>query len=408
LYASGVQPLRILNIIQCTNLGGMERASLRLMIGLKERGHSCELLSLNPLGALRPLLFEAGIPAVGLAYRGPWGLLSAQALRRTLKSSAADALIMTGHNLLAMLALGDICKGRRLLAIHFHHSGVKPSWHWRLIYAAACRKFQAMTFASNYIRREAQAIYPPIASRSHTVRNPLPLPPLPTAAGRRMARTALGFSTSTKLIGNAGWLIERKRFDVFLMVAQHVVRKRRDAFFLIAGDGPERPRLQSLAERLQIADRVFWLGWRENLAEFYSALDVLLFNTDDDAFPTTPLEAMSHGIPVVASARNGGLAEVISDGCYGYLIPQHDVDSMAKAVLNFLDRDNRALGELARARVASLCSTERIADEVEALLLDLGCADDHPRILSEDNRAPAVGSGRAAPSRVEVEQIRQS
>jgi glycosyltransferase involved in cell wall biosynthesis len=185
-----------------------------------------------------------------------------------------------------------------------------------------------------------------------------------------MARAALGFSASTKLIGNAGWLIPRKRFDVFLMVASRVARRRKDAFFLIAGDGPDRARLQALAAELQLADRVCWLGWREDLAEFYSALDVLLFNAEEDAFPTTPLEAMSYGIPVVASACNSGLAEVMSDGYCGYLIPNHDVDIMADAVLTFLNTDNRSLSELARARVASLCSTERILDEIEALLVD--------------------------------------
>ena len=157
--------MRIINVIQCTNLGGMERASLRLMTGLKQRGHCCEILSLNPLGPLGPLLSEAGIPAAGLSYRGPWGLLSTLALRCALKNCSADALIVTGHNLMAMLAIGDICKGRRFLAIHFHHAGVKPFWQWRLIYAAACYQFQTVTFVSDFIRREAEAIYPPIARR---------------------------------------------------------------------------------------------------------------------------------------------------------------------------------------------------------------------------------------------------
>ena len=199
--------MRIVNIIQGTNLGGMEQASLRLMVGLKQRGHSCEVVSLNPIGTLGPLLAEHDIPAVGLPYLGKWGWRSYFLRRRALRSIQADAMLMTGHNLFAMLAIGDLCRGRRLLAIHFHHTGVKPSWQWRLIYRIACRRFQAITFPSDFVRHEAEEIYPPIKALSHTVHNPLPVWPLPTAEDRQRARVALGLPLDAPLIGNAGWLI---------------------------------------------------------------------------------------------------------------------------------------------------------------------------------------------------------
>ena len=359
--------MRILNIIQCTNLGGMEQASLRLMTGLNQRGHHCELLSLNPIGALGPLLAQAGIPATGLPYRGRGGWRTIPMFRLRLKDFSPDALIMTGHNLLAMLALRDVCKGRRLLAIHYHHAGVKPLWQWRLIYAVAARRFQAVTFASDFIRREAERIYPPIARKSHTVRNPLPLPAPPTPSARNTARKALGLPLSSKIIGNAGWLIERKRFDVFLRVARGVARNRSDTCFAIAGDGPERDRLRALAEKLDIADRVFWLGWQQDMAPFYQAIDVLLFNSDWDALGMASLEAMSYGVPVVASVTNGGLQEVMSEANCGYYFSQHNISSLEEAVLNCLSQNGVSLAAKARDRIAELCSPECCTRTVENL-----------------------------------------
>src|SRR5262245_15499658 len=96
--------MRIFHIIQCANLGGMERAALELMIGMKDRGHEVGLLSLNPIGALKTLLVEHAIPAEGLAYRGWGGWRSLPQFRRRLAAERCDALVMTGHNLLAMLA----------------------------------------------------------------------------------------------------------------------------------------------------------------------------------------------------------------------------------------------------------------------------------------------------------------
>jgi glycosyltransferase involved in cell wall biosynthesis len=356
--------------MQGTNLGGMEQASLRLMIGLIARGHSCEVISLNPIAGLGPLLEEHHIPATGLAYLGRGGWRSCMVIRRTLRSVHADSLLMTGHNLLAMLALGDLCRGRRVLAIHFHHKGVKPAWQWRLIYRIACKRFQAITFPSDFVRHEAEEIYPPIISLSRTVRNPLPICPLPTAEVRRGAKVALGLPPDARVIGNAGWLIPRKRFDVFLRTAKLILHKVPDALFLIAGDGEERANLERLARELNIAARVRWLGWEKHMARFYRCLDVMLFNSDWDAMAQAPLEAMSYGIPLVASVQHGGLQEILSRNEYGFLIPKHDIEALAERTVWVLQNPDEAreVALMGRERVAQVSNTARIAGEVESLL----------------------------------------
>lgn len=358
--------------MQCTNLGGMEQASLRLMTGLQARGHSCQVLSLNPLGGLAPLLEKSGIAAEGLAYRGRGGWRSAVELRGRLASLRADALIMTGHNLLAMLLLGQLCRGRRLLAMHFHHAGVKPLWQWRRIYAVARRRFGHITYPSDFIRREALAIDPKIGSIAVTVRNPLALPQLPGEAVRCDARARLGLPRDAKLVGNAGWLIQRKRFDVFLQVASRVSKRDPSVAFVVAGDGDRRDALMGVARDLGLEGRVFWLGWQKDMPAFYQAIDVLLFNSDWDAFPTTPIEAMSYGIPVVASVLNGGLNEVMAGAPLGRLYDRHDLDGMCEAVLGYVNGVGQQSKEGVRRHIASICDYERCVAEVERLLSDAG------------------------------------
>ena len=362
--------MKIVNIMQGTNLGGMEQASLRLMIGLQELGHSCAVISLNPVGALGPLMEEHGIPATGLSYQGKGGWCSFPALWRTLRAVEADALIMTGHHLLTMLALGNLCRGKRLLAVHFHHTGVKPPWQWRLIYRVACCRFQAITFPSDFVRNEAEALYPPLKTLSHLVRNSLSIPQLPTIEDREKARTSLGLSHDVPIIGNAGWLIPRKRFDVFLHVAEKVLQVVPDALFLIAGDGEERSRLESLAEQLKISERVKWLGWQQNLTSYFQSLDVMLFNSDWDAMGLSPLEAMSCGVPLVASVQHGGLQEIVINDEYGYLISSHDVDALAAKVIFYLlnPQEARRIALAGRERVKSVSSPAKLTEQVESLL----------------------------------------
>lgn len=363
--------MKILNIMQGTNLGGMEQASFRLMLGLKELGHSPEVLSLNLIGSLGPSLEEHAIFAKGLPYLGKGGWRSFLLMKRELRSVQTDALIMTGHHLLSMIALGNLCAERRVLAIHFHHSGVKPNWQWRLIYRLACKRFQAITYPSDFVRKEAEALYPPVKNISHTVRNPLAIPSLPVAEDRRKARCLLGIPENTLIIGNAGWLIQRKRFDVFLQVAKKVLEEVPNAMFLIAGDGAERSRLEAKANQLNISDRVMWLGWQKDLTLFFQCLDVMLFNSDWDAMGLSPLEAMSYGIPLVASVQQGGLNEIINRDEYGFLISVHDVDVLAEKTIYFLKnpKEARIVALAGRKRVEELSNTEKIVRRMETLIL---------------------------------------
>jgi glycosyltransferase involved in cell wall biosynthesis len=358
-----MKKLRIVNVIQCSNLGGMEQASLRLMQGLQQRGHQLSLISLHPLGPLAPQLEASSVKCLGLGYgqvplwRWLWRL------RRELHRQNPDALLLTGHSLPILLAIFGFCRGRRLLAIHFHHTGVKSRWFWRLYYALARRMVNAVTFPSDFVRYEAESLCPALASKAYTVRNPIiPLAPI-TAAERLTARARFGLPTTGPILGNAGWLIPRKRFDIFLRTAAAILRQQPDAHFLIAGDGPERQQLETLANDLGIAHAVVWLGWVDDMRTVYAALDILLFHSEWDALPTTPLEAIALGIPVVSSLLNGGLFEVVRPGVDAVLLDQHDVPALAHAALQLLANPDAAasMASQGRSHVLALSEPEQLA-----------------------------------------------
>jgi glycosyltransferase involved in cell wall biosynthesis len=255
--------------------------------------------------------------------------------------------------------------------VQYHHTGVKHPLAWRGLYALALRRFSAIAFPSDFIRGEAEAICPGVRAVAHTIFNPVAIPSPTDARARSAARAALGLPADGPVVGNAGWLIPRKRFDIFLRVAARVRAAVPAARFLIAGDGPERPRLEALAAKLGIAAAVHWLGWQKDLDPVYRALDVLVFNSDWDAFGNTPIEAMSYGLPVVASVVHGGLGEALSSPEFGTLLRAHDESALADAVTALL-RDPaaaRRTGAAAREHVSRTCSLESRAEAYERLLL---------------------------------------
>jgi len=350
--------MKILVVIQCTNLGGMEQCALLFMAELQRLGFECELISLNRFGGLKAIMDARGIPSRDLPYRGYGGWRSFWQTRRMIRSTQADGMIMFGHNLMAMAALDGRLKHRNVLSMHFHHSGVKPDWAWRLIYRLAANRFRAIVYASHFICDEATDIVPVLKDISRVISFPIPLPTLPTDETRRAARQRLGIAPDVLAVGNAGWLILRKRWDVFLDVAENVASRIPEARFLIAGDGPERKALEARARDQGIDNRIHWLGWQKNLTDFYLCLDLMLFNSDWDAMGRTPLEAMAHGIPTVASVTHGGLNEMLNDPRCAFYSTTHDIGQLADVVVKLLrDRQAaRAMGIAGRARIEEVGS----------------------------------------------------
>lgn len=360
--------MNILQVIQCTNLGGMEQMALLRMNELIRRGHSCRLVSLNRIGALGPKLRESGIAHEGLAYRRPWGTFGISGMFRAMRRPVSDAILMTGHNLTAQSLMPMIKAKRKLLSLHFHHRGVKSHLAWKMVYATACRNFDAITFSSNFIRNEALAINRALEAKSTILPGIYVIPPLPSSEERRAHRRSLGLDDNDIAIGNAGWLVERKRFDVFLKVCALLKESHRNLSIAIAGDGPLRGELEEFADGLGLSGNIRWLGWRPDLLPFYSSLDLLLFNSEWDAVGRTPLEAISIGTPVVASVEHGGLKEMLPPQ-FADVLDHHEITRLAELCDQIIrnPQASRARAVLAREHLSKY-SPESHCDRLEELL----------------------------------------
>jgi glycosyltransferase involved in cell wall biosynthesis len=97
------------------------------------------------------------------------------------------------------------------------------------------------------------------------------------------------------------------------------LRSSLDVMLEVAGAGPERPRLASLAEQLGIREQVTFLGAVDDMVAFYSSIDCLVHTPITEAFGLVAVEAAANGCPVVAAGIDG-LAEAVADGVTGHLL----------------------------------------------------------------------------------------
>jgi N-acetyl-alpha-D-glucosaminyl L-malate synthase BshA len=155
-----------------------------------------------------------------------------------------------------------------------------------------------------------------------------------------------------------------KRVDDAVRVFARIAR-RLPARLVLIGDGPERGRVQQTADEEGVADRVMFLGKQESVAEILTCADLFLLPSASESFGLVALEAMSCGVPVVATDV-GGVPEVIPHSEAGFLTAVGAVDEMAEHGVSILkDKETwRRMSEAAR-RAAERFSTERVVPMYE-------------------------------------------
>jgi N-acetyl-alpha-D-glucosaminyl L-malate synthase BshA len=162
-----------------------------------------------------------------------------------------------------------------------------------------------------------------------------------------------------------------KRVDVVLDVFRQI-RARVRARLVMIGDGPDRGALERRVAELGLGDAVTFVGEQLDLALWLSVADLFLLPSIKESFGMAALEAMSCGVPVVAS-HIGGLPEIIEDGVTGFLCPPDALDAMAaRSVALLTDPALRSrIGEAAADRVHTQYCEGVIVPQYEACYRDV-------------------------------------
>jgi len=174
------------------------------------------------------------------------------------------------------------------------------------------------------------------------------------------------------LIGAVGRLVAEKGLEYLLTAIPKVLKRFSEARLLLVGDGPLRKDLERIVIDLDLTGKVTFVGFRSDIKEILSSLDILVLPSLLEGFPMIILEAMAMAKPIVASDIPG-IREQIIDGKNGILVPIKDSNTLAAAIINIL-ADRKAaenVGLVARKTVYEKFSIERMVAETESLYLSL-------------------------------------
>jgi glycosyltransferase involved in cell wall biosynthesis len=210
---------------------------------------------------------------------------------------------------------------------------------------------------------------------------------------RERLRASIGAAPDDVVVGSITNFKPQKAPLDFVEAARLARSRDRRLVFIVAGDGPLRVEVETAIARAELQGVIHVLGWREDVPELFAAMDIFLLTSLFEGLPRVVLQAIAASVPVVAT-DTGGVAEVVTHGESGLLVPPGRPAAAAEAIA-MLSGDAGARARLARA------ARSRLGDEFDIRRLVPELEDLYDEILAErrpKQRAATSTSHLGAPS----------
>jgi glycosyltransferase involved in cell wall biosynthesis len=345
--------------------GGQNQALL-LVNGLRARGHGAELVAAKD-SALGERAGASGVP-VHYVSRGMLRVPAAREIRRLLGTGRFDLIHANEAHAVSAAWLAGAHKRVPLVISRRVGYPIGKSWIARARYESAAR----IIANSQWVADQATASGAP-REKLTVVYEGAELPPPFSEERRQAARKRWAIPAETRLLGCVGVLLPDKGQEWLIRALPELRKEFPAAKLLLAGDGPSRRQLESLANKLGVADAVIFAGFVTDVESVYAALDVFLLPSFFEALNNSLLAAMAYEVPSIAF-RRGALGEIIQDGESGFLVEAANVSALQNAVATILQDAVRArkMGAVGRQRVESNFSAVKMIEGMLAVYESLG------------------------------------
>jgi glycosyltransferase involved in cell wall biosynthesis len=192
------------------------------------------------------------------------------------------------------------------------------------------------------------------------------------ALDRLNTRKEMGVEETDVLLLSVGRLVHQKAHEILIAAMPAVLKQFPNTKVGICGDGFLRSELDAQIKGLGLEKSVMLLGRFDNVTKFLAAADVFVLPSRWEGLPIALLEAMSVGLPVIAT-RVEGVDEVIVDGEHGLLVPVEDVVALAEAIRKLLNAPTRRIqmGLSAKRRLMEAYSIDHMGEKYLSLMMQI-------------------------------------
>lgn len=370
-----------MNILMITNtyapiIGGLEKSIQVFSARFRKLGHKVIILAPAMKGILKKESGVLRIPAsqiFGMDFPFP---LSLPAFLEKLIDSFRPDIVHAHHPFLAGDLALRLCGQYRLPLIYTHHT-LFGRYEYRLPLINNALKRFLMKLSAGYANLADRVIAPSESVRRilvrHGVRTPIEVIPtgIPvqnfSKGNGAVLRKKFKIPQKAFVIGYAGRLSQEKNLGFLTNSVARFIKKEREAYFLIVGEGPSHKTVRSILKRAGLENRLCFTGALRGkaLSDGYQAMDLFVFASKSETQGLVILEAMAGGIPVIALDAPG-VREILKEGKNGYLVPAQNEKAFAGAIdecFSLSGSKRNKMGQAAR-KTAEQFSVERMANHI--------------------------------------------
>lgn len=346
--------MKVAHIIETPGTGGAEKLLVDIATGLPPEFTSVGVMMCESWSGreLRKRGIDVTVMPLRRAFDAGWPIRFA----RFLREHAVDAVQSHEFTANVYASMGARLAGVPIVCTTHGKNYWPHALYRRTAYRWAARNARAFVAVSADLAEFIAGTLGVARSRVHILRNGIDPSVFECDARARVdVRAELSIGPTQPLLLACGELTPVKGHEYLLRALQQLAKEGSNAVVVLAGDGPLRADLEAFARSLDISARVRFLGFRTDVPALLSAADIFVMPSLSEGLPLALLEAMSVGVPVVATAV-GGVPEVIRTGVTGWLAPASDADALARALLEVLQNPGARERVIKDARL--LCRTQ--------------------------------------------------
>lgn len=349
--------MKVLLIITSLGVGGAEKVVTSLASFLRKLNHEVLLVVLKGSKVSVPVDPKVKVIVLSMKYK-PYDIFhSLVLLRKIIKNFNPDVInCHLFHSIIILRLLRVFVPLNRLIgSVH----SMPESFFRMAFYRVTDRLSDKLTIVSQNCAKgflKYSAVHP---DKIEIIYNGTNFYNHSSRSGGPSRATPKQRSGGEFLLISVGSLSKLKDYPTMLRAMQ-IVRRSFSGHvkLLVVGDGPQRDTLKALSHSLQLEDSIDFLGIRSDIPTLLSAADLFVMSSVTEGIPLALLEAMAHGLPVIATGC-GGIPEVIDNP--EYLVPIRDPHALASGILKMLQKSPDLLEGLGKAN--RLVIEEKFSEE---------------------------------------------
>ncbi|KGO89378.1 glycosyltransferase [Flavobacterium suncheonense] len=370
-----MRKIKVLHCLETLGAGGVERRRLSIVKLLPKDRFEVKIVCTQLQNQLYKEFEDLGVEIIVVGkLKHPFDFSVHQKVQKVIGDFRPDIIHGAVFEGISMAAISGFLKRVPHIILEETSDPIHRNWKANLLlrlFSMVSDKVIGVSQATcDYLEHKAKVNPDKIQLINNGVRAPRRV----SEAEQVALKASLNITNEDFIVGSVGRMIDdsNKRFSDLIKAVSLLVKKKYKVKLLLVGDGKERKNYEKLANELNISEHVIFTKYQEDVAKYYSVMDVFSLVSANESFGLVLAEAMYSKLPVVAT-RVGGMQYVVDDKNTGILVDKFDVSSITNALAWFYENPEKLkeYGEKGYKRVVEEFAEEVYVGKIEALYKQL-------------------------------------